>query len=196
MSNLSNDELVRVMGRGGQFYMLPELNVYREFGRNEIKKVPFGEIMALFSVPGGKEMIINQLVVERKALEALGIDMSDTPEYFYTRKQIKDIMFGTNNLDEFDDMCTFAPDNVKEIICEIAVKEKLYDDRKKKIIFDKFNFNVDTSIEINKMMNEGLEEEVKKEKPKRKAGNNNTNKTTSSAPKRKTAAKKVEDIQE
>lgn len=158
---------VAVRGRtmGEVFYRLPDSHNIRTFNSGETQYVPFEEIERLYFSPGGAYMIQNSLIVNADALETLGIDVQ--PEYFYTEEQVKELLL-RGSLDQLEDTLNFAPNGVIDLIKQISVKEKLFDTRKRKLIFEKTGFNIDGALEIEKALEEKNEEE-KAEAPTRKA---------------------------
>ena len=158
---------VAVRGRtmGEVFYRLPDSHNIRTFNSGETQYVPFEEIERLYFSPGGAYMIQNSLIVNADALETLGIDVQ--PEYFYTEEQVKELLL-RGSLDQLEDTLNFAPNGVIDLIKQISVKEKLFDTRKRKLIFEKTGFNIDGALEIEKALEEKNEEE-KAEVPTRKA---------------------------
>lgn len=175
---------VRGRTKGEVFYRLPDSHNIRTFNFGETQMIPFEEIERLFYSPGGEYMIRNSLIVNADALETLGIDVQ--PEYYYTEKQIEDLL-SSGTLDQLEDTLNFAPDGVIELIKQIAVKTKLFDTRKRKLILEKTGFNIDGALEIKKVLEEvNTEEEEAKDVPKRKAAPLDT--STSSTPERKAPA--------
>ena len=156
-----------VKGRtcGEVFYKFQDNNFIRTFNYGETHYVEFGELEKLLYQPGGEYMIRNSLIIAPEALEELGIDVA--PEYFYTDKEIEQLL-ETGTLDQLEDALNFGPKGVIDLIIQIAVRTKLFDTRKRKLIFDKTGFNIDGALEINRVLEDNTEEEVSAA-PQRKA---------------------------
>lgn len=122
----------------------------------ETKEITFGELKKVSWLPGGPELLRDYLVIEDKeALEALqiGVNIKEQPEYFYTKEQIRNLLFN-GTLDELRDFLDFSPEGGIEIAKEIAVREELPDTRKRKIISEATGFNIETAININHTLEE------------------------------------------
>lgn len=162
---MKDDTLIVVRNRnnGSTGYTLPDSNVRRLFAPAESKKIPLGELRSLQYAPGGDYIIKNLLIVEDKeALEAL--NMKVEPEYFYTEKEIRDLLLN-KSMDEFLDFLDFATQGAIELAKDIAVKEEIPDSRKREALSKKTGFNIDNAIQINRIMDEP-EEEKAEDKPK------------------------------
>ena len=153
---------VRNRNRGGTGYSL-DGNFHREFNYGETKKIPFAELKSLQSAPGGADILADCLVIENEeALQLLNMQVE--PEYFYTEAKIKDILYNSS-VDEFADFLDFAPEGAIEIAKSIAVKEKIFDVRKRDMLSEKTGVNITNAIYINEVIDEdnGAKED---EKPK------------------------------
>ena len=142
--------------------------------------------------PGGEDLIRNYLVVEKKGLDALGIEVE--PEYFYDHKIIKDILF-SGDLAKIEDTLEFGNDAVKELICRVATKERLYDTRVLELIREKTGCDIAQSMKITEMSQEPVKQEKKQrkvslEEPKKKK----TKKTEPKAKVRQAPKPKEEDL--
>ena len=165
ITDKSQKVAVRGRTKGEVFYRLPDSHNIRTFNFGETQYIPFEEIERLYYSPGGAYLIQHSLIVNADALETLGIEVQ--PEYFYTETQVKDLLL-RGTLDQLEDTLNLAPNGVIDLIKQISVKEKLFDTRKRQLIFDKTGFSIDGALEIEKALEE-TKEEVKTEAPKRKA---------------------------
>ena len=182
---MKDDTLIVVRNRnnGSTGYTLPDSNVRRLFAPAESKKIPLGELRSLQYAPGGDYIIKNLLIVEDKeALEAL--NMKVEPEYFYTEKEIRDLLLN-KSMDEFLDFLDFATQGAIELAKDIAVREEIPDSRKREALSKKTGFNIDNAIQINRIMDEPEEEKVE-DKPKERRVKNEEK--TPETPQRRTAA--------
>lgn len=128
-------------------YDIPDLgNLHRSYMPRETKVVTFEELQKLSYVEGGEYILRNCLVIkDKEVIEELcpGVE----PEYFYTEKDIIDLM-QTGSLDAFLDCLDFAPSGVLETIKALAVSLPLNDVAKRKAILDKLGFDVTNAISI------------------------------------------------
>lgn len=158
-------KIVEVTNRNNGYtgYVIPDLNRRRNFAPGETKKIELDELRQLSYMEGGEYLLKNYFIINNKdALSQLNLDVE--PEYFYTEKEIRDILFN-GSLDQLEDTLNFAPNGVLELIKQIAVKEEIPDTRKRKLISDKTGFNIDNAIHINEVMND--EEDNKAEEPEK-----------------------------
>ena len=110
--------------------------------------------------------------------------MEVEPEYFYSTEDIKNILLN-GTMDEFEDFINFATEGGLDTAKKLAVDLQIPDMRKRKMLGEKLNFNVNTAIEINEMMaNEDAP--VEETKPTRKVA---PKAETAAVPTRKTTPK-------
>ena len=160
---------VKVLNRdnGAVVYSIPEMNgLRRVFQAGETKEVTFEELQKLSYIPGGNELLRENLVIidQPKAIEELLGRVE--PEYSYTKTDVIKLL-KQGSLDEFLDCLDFAPDGVKELIKTLAVELPLNDVAKREAIFNKLGFNVDAAIRIQKQANE-VQTEKDQSKPSRR----------------------------
>lgn len=157
--------VVRNRNRGLTGYQLKDSNMTRTWQPGQEQKVPFGELKNVMFEPGGEYILRNLLLInDAPALEALNIEVE--PEYYYTEKEIRDILFNNDNLDVLKDFLDFAPKGCIEICKDIAVKEELPDNRKRDIISKATGFNITSAINLNKQLAED-DDDVHTEAPKK-----------------------------
>lgn len=156
---LDDSFIVEVVNRSdcNSGYILEDGNVHRSFTPGEMKKITMGELRALSYSPGGDALLREFLQIKNAEAieELLG---SVEPEYNYTPDDVKRVML-SGTMDEFLDMLDFAPDGIREMIKDFAVKLELNDVRKREAIFEKYGFNVDNAIRNNRAEREALEKE-------------------------------------
>lgn len=164
MATIKDDELISVRNRnnGETWYQLDN-GIVRTFQRDEIKKVPFKELVELSYSQGGQALLEESLVIENKdALASLNMEVE--PEYFYEESDIRMLLFD-GTYDEFADFLDFAPDGAIEIAKDIAVKEEIPDVRKRDMLSEKTGLNINNAIMVNHIMDdEEKKEETKKER--------------------------------
>lgn len=140
---------------GTVIYNIPEMGIRREFAPKETKKITPEELEALTSQPGGRELIEGYLLVhDAKALEDI-VNIQVEPEYWLTEEKIPNWMQTCSN-DEFLDALNFAPDGVKSLIKDYAVKLPLNDYNKIGAIKDILGFDVMGAIRLAKESQEGV----------------------------------------
>ena len=183
---LEKDTLIKVRNRdnGTVGYCIPELgNLRREFARNETKELSMDELRKLSWVPGGRDLLMNYLVIENA--EAVAEILGEVePEYNYTEADVKNLL-ENGSLDAFLDCLDYAPEGVIGIIKDMAVSMELNDVAKRKAILEKTGFDVTKAIEINKLDAEDEEEEV--EVKQRRVAPETTTTTAASTGRRTTA---------
>ena len=154
---------VRNRNNGSTGYFLADSRINRTWAPGETKQIPMSELQALQWEPGGDYILQNLLVVE-DATAVSELNMHVEPEYFYTEAEIRKILF-EGSLDALLDYLDFAPVGGIELIKQIAVNEQLPDTRKREAISKHTGFNIDTAIQINRMLdddNKPAEETEKK----------------------------------
>ena len=191
---IKDDTLVSVRNRdnGSVSYMLDNGRDYRLYEPGEVKKIPFSELKMLSYKYGGKVLLEDCLVIEDKeALDAL--NMTVEPEYFYTKEQIRDILFN-GSIDAFADFLDFAPEGAIDIAKDLAVKEQVPDTRKRKMLSEKTGLNIDNAIKVNEIMDaedESTEEATPKQRRVQLEENKSETKTRrTEAPAQKIVIKK------
>lgn len=164
MATIKDDELISVRNRnnGETWYQLDN-GIVRTFQRDEIKKVPFKELVELSYSQGGQALLEESLVIENKdALASLNMEVE--PEYFYEDSDIRMLLFD-GTYDEFADFLDFAPEGAIEIAKDIAVREEIPDVRKRDMLSEKTGLNINNAIMVNHIMDdEEKKEETKKER--------------------------------
>ena len=186
MSTIKDNDLISVRNRNnGETWCQLDSGIVRVFQRDEIKKVPFKELVQLNYSEGGRALLAENLVIENKEALAL-LNMNVEPEYFYEDSDIRMLLFD-GTYDEFADFLDFAPEGAIEIAKDIAVKEEIPDNKKREMLSKKTGLNITNAIMVNHIMDEDGEkkEEVKKERRVKIA---DTDKTAEDKPIRRTTA--------
>lgn len=129
-------------------------------------KVKASELRELFYQRGGQELLHNYIRVGNKALaQEFGVDVDNTPEYNWGRKDVIDAL-NNPDIDVLLDALDFAPDGIKQLIADVAVETEVADVNKRKAISDKFGIDVDAMITNKHLAVQETEE--KEEKPARR----------------------------
>lgn len=129
-------------------------------------KVRASELRELFYQRGGQELLHDYIRVGNKALaQEFGVDVDNTPEYNWGRRDVIDAL-NDSNIDVLLDALDFAPDGIKQLIADIAVETEVADVNKRKAISDKLGIDVDAMITNKNLAAQEVEE--KEEKPARR----------------------------
>ena len=150
---MAEERMVTVRNRnvGGTGYALDN-NFKRHFEPNETKQIPLKELQELQYAPGGEYILEHCLMVDDKsALEALNMEVE--PEYFYKEEDIKNLLLN-GTLDQLEDTLNFAPDGVVDILKKMAVDLEVPDVRKRDMISKKTGFDINSAINVNKVLEE------------------------------------------
>lgn len=166
MGTIKDDDLISVRNRNnGETQYILENGITRTFSINEVKKVPYKELVELSYSVGGRALLEDDLVIENE--EALKLlNMNVEPEYFYTEAEIRKVLF-EEGYDELADFLDFAPEGAIQIAKDIAVKEEIPDVNKREMLGAKTGLNINNAIMVNKLM-EDEEEKKEVEAPKRR----------------------------
>ena len=162
----SERNIVEVRNRNNGFtcYTLDD-GTTRVFNLNESKKIDLEELRALAMTVGGDYILQNYLIInDRTALEYL--DLNPEPEYFYTETEIEDLLLNKEP-DYLEDCLNFAPQGVIDLVKSMAVKLKLPDVRKRKLILEKTGFSVDNALYVNDALKDE-DDKPQEAKPERK----------------------------
>jgi len=157
---IKDTDLISVRNRniGTTGYSIPDQNIRRKWEIGQTKQIPFGELRAFSYMPGGIYALTNLLIVENKeALELLTNEKVE-PEYYYTEKEIKKLLF-EGTYDEFADFLDFAPEGAIGIAKDIAVKEEIPDNKKREMLSKKTGLNINNAIMVNHVMADDSEKE-------------------------------------
>ena len=148
---LDNETIVKVKNRGHSIvgYMIPELHIKRRFSPSESKQLTVGEMRALYAERGGAAIIRNHLVIDNEEL-VNELIYNVQPEYFYSEEDVVNLLLNGTE-DQLYDAIEFGPSGIHDIIKAKAVELKLNDVRKRAIILEKLDFNVDSAIMANSM---------------------------------------------
>ena len=166
MGTIKDDDLISVRNRNnGETWYILENGITRTFSINEVKKVPYKELVELSYSVGGRALLEDDLVIENE--EALKLlNMNVEPEYFYTEAEIRKVLF-EKGYDELADFLDFAPEGAIQIAKDIAVKEEIPDVNKREMLGAKTGLNINNAIMVNKLM-EDEDDKKEAEAPKRR----------------------------
>lgn len=144
------ETIVNVTNRsnGSVVYRIPEMNVRREFNRQETKRVPYKELEAVAAQAGGRELLYSCLLIENADALHEALNIQEEPEYWLTEGKIPE-WINSCSLDEFKDALEFAPTGVKDLIKRYSVTVPLNASDKREAIKDILKFDVSKAIENN-----------------------------------------------
>lgn len=167
---IEKDTLISVVNRHSNSvgYPVPDNvnGLARTFAVGETKQITFEELQKLSWIPGGMYLLQHYLVIKDDEVikEILG-DVE--PEYYYNESDIRNLL-ENGSLEQLMDCLDFGTYGVIEILKDLAVDLEIPDMRKRKAIFEKTGFDVDTAIRF-KEMEEEPEAVPTKEKVRRAA---------------------------
>lgn len=156
---MQKDTIIKVLNRsnGQTIYSIPEMNgLRRVYEAGEKKDVTLEELQKLSYIPGGMELLRDNLVILNNDAAIKEILGDVEQEYSYTEEDIKKLMV-QGSLDEFLDCLDFAPQGVKDLIKKIAVELPLNDVQKRQAILEKLGFNVDNAIRLKRQEQDQLD---------------------------------------
>ena len=146
---IDKTKVIKVINKfnGTVGYDVPEMGIHRNFYPKESKNITFDELEKLSFLPGGDTILKEYLeITDEDAIVEL-FNEKPEPEYHYTEEDVKRLLT-VGSLDQFLDCLDFAPDVIKEMIKNLAVKMPLNDMAKRKAIQEKLGFDVTKAIEI------------------------------------------------
>ena len=135
--------------RGVVGYTIPELGgLRRQYQKGETKTVTFNELQHLSWLPGGMNLLKDELVVrDEEIVEELlhGVE----PEYYYTEQDVK-YLLTSGDYNQLLDCLDFAPNGVLELVKKYAVELPCNDVAKRDAIYQKLGFDVTKAIDFAK----------------------------------------------
>lgn len=157
---MNKNTKIKVINRSSSSlsYIIPDMNnSRRRFSAGEVKELPFEEVQKLAYIPGGPYMLQHYLVIDNIEArdEILG---SVELEYAYGEKEVKNLLIN-GSMDQLLDCLDFAPLGVIDLVKKIATEIKLNDINKRKAIFNKTGYNIDSAVMINEETDENVIEE-------------------------------------
>ena len=108
--------------------------------------------------------------------QEFGVDVDNTPEYNWGRKDVIDAL-NNPNIDVLLDALDFAPDGIKQLIADVAVETEVADVNKRKAISDKLGIDVDAMITNKNLAAQKAEEKEEKPAHRRTAAKKTTTST-------------------
>lgn len=161
MANLNDTTLVPVRNLVDHkvVYVIPELNRRVVFEPFQEKKVPAGELRALNYTTGGEILIHNYLCIKSIDLREEFNIPSDMVEYDWTIDDIRRVLTDLNSpIEALEDALDFGPDGIRELLVDCAVKWKIPDANRRKVISKMTGVNVDKMIEFAELTEQTVEQ--------------------------------------
>ena len=161
MANLTDTTLVPVRNLVDHkvVYVIPELNRRVVFEPFQEKKIPAGELRALNYTTGGEILIHNYISVKSNDLREEFNIPSDMVEYDWTIEDIRRVLTNLETpVEELEDALDFGPDGIRELLVDCAVKWKIPDANRRKIISKMTGVNIDKMIEFAEITDQTVEE--------------------------------------
>lgn len=162
MAILNDDTLVLVRNMVDHkvVYVIPELNRRVVFEPFQEKKVPASELRALNYSNGGEVLIHNYLCILNDDMRAEFNIPSDQIEYTWTIQDIHRVLEDLNTpIEVLEDALDFAPEGIRELIVDSAVKWKIPDSNRRKVISRMTGVNIDKMIEFAEITEQTVNEE-------------------------------------
>lgn len=130
-------------------YTLPEINRRVVFEPFEEKKIPAGELRSLNYKTGGTILIHNYLCILNDEMREEFNIPKDLVEYDWTIADIHRVLEDLNTpIEALEDALDFAPEGIRELIIDSAVKWKIPDSNRRKVISRMTGVNIDKMIEF------------------------------------------------
>lgn len=151
MANLNDTTLVPVRNLVDHkvVYVIPELNRRVVFEPFQEKKVPAGELRALNYTTGGEILIHHYLSVKSNDLREEFNIAPDMVEYDWTIDDVRRVLTDLNSpIEALEDALDFGPDGIRELLVDCAVKWKIPDANRRKVISKMTGVNIDKMIEF------------------------------------------------
>lgn len=140
-------------------YVIPELNRRVVFEPFQEKKVPASELRALNYSTGGEVLIHNYLCVLSDDLRTEFNIPKDQVEYDWTIKDVRRVLEDLDTpIEALEDALDFGPDGIRELIVDSAVKWKIPDSNRRKVISRMTGVNVDKMIEFAEATEQTVEQ--------------------------------------
>lgn len=161
MANLNDTTLVPVRNLVDHkvVYVIPELNRRVVFEPFQEKKIPAGELRALNYTTGGEILIHNYISVKSNDLREEFNIPKDMVEYDWTIEDIRRVLTDLESpIEELEDALDFGPDGIRELLVDCAVKWKIPDANRRKVISKMTGVNVDKMIEFAEITDQTVEE--------------------------------------
>lgn len=189
-TRVADDDLVQItnMMDFPAGYVVDLTGVRRVLPPHASFRVRAGELRELSYQLGGIDLLQNYIRVCNRSLALeFGIDTDDQIEYNWTQDDV-DRCLTKDDIDVLLDALDFAPDGIRQLIVDRAIKLEIPDVNKRKAIKDATGTDVTAAIE-NRHAYDSEDEEQEKKPARRRRTGSATSAEGTSAPKRRRATK-------
>ena len=174
---VTNDEMINVRNMTDQIitYVIPELRIRRHFTAFESKLVTAQELRELWYIAGGSRILQAYLCVENEELAMeFGVSQdSFTHEYSWTKTDI-DNALQNGSIDLLADAFDFAPVGICETLVSEAIRLRIPDRNKHKLIQEVTGRDISQMIEYEEELDNISTEDNIPRVGQRRVGNNKT----------------------
>ena len=130
-------------------YVIPELNRRVVFEPFQEKKVPASELRALNYSTGGEVLLHQYLCVLSNDMRKEFNIPEDQVEYDWKTEDIHRVLEDLNTpIEALEDALDFGPEGIRELLVDCAVKWKIPDSNRRKVISRMTGVNIDKMIEF------------------------------------------------
>lgn len=188
-TKVADDDLVQItnMMDFPAGYVVDLTGVRRVLPPHASFRVKAGELRELSYQLGGIDILQNYIRVCNRSLALeFGIDMNDQVEYNWTEADVDRCLLN-DDIDVLLDALDFAPDGIKQLIVDRAIKLEIPDVNKRQAIKDAMGTDITSAIENRHAYDD--QEETEEKKPARRRRTPSAAEAESPAPKRRRVTK-------
>lgn len=188
-TKVADDDLVQItnMMDFPAGYVVDLTGVRRVLPPHASFRVKAGELRELSYQLGGIDILQNYIRVCNRSLALeFGIDVNDQVEYNWTEADVDRCLLN-DDIDVLLDALDFAPDGIKQLIVDRAIKLEIPDVNKRQAIKDAMGTDITSAIENRHAYDD--QEETEEKKPARRRRTPSAAEAESPAPKRRRVTK-------
>lgn len=188
-TKVADDDLVQItnMMDFPAGYVVDLTGVRRVLPPHASFRVKAGELRELSYQLGGIDILQNYIRVCNRSLALeFGIDVNDQVEYNWTEADVDRCLLN-DDIDVLLDALDFAPDGIKQLIVDRAIKLEIPDVNKRQAIKDAMGTDITSAIENRHAYDD--QEEAEEKKPARRRRTSSAAEAESPAPKRRRVTK-------
>lgn len=188
-TKIADDDLVQItnMMDFPAGYVVDLTGVRRVLPPHASFKVKAGELRELSYQLGGIDILQNYIRVCNRSLALeFGIDVDDQIEYNWTEADVDKCLLN-DDINVLLDALDFAPDGIKQLIVDRAIKLEIPDVNKRQAIKDAMGTDITSAIENRHAYD--IDEETEEKKPARRRRTSSAADAETPAPKRRRVTK-------
>lgn len=188
-TKIADDDLVQItnMMDFPAGYVVDLTGVRRVLPPHASFKVKAGELRELSYQLGGIDILQNYIRVCNRSLALeFGIDVDDQIEYNWTEADVDKCLLN-DDINVLLDALDFAPDGIKQLIVDRAIKLEIPDVNKRQAIKDAMGTDITSAIENRHAYD--IDEETEEKKPARRRRTSSATDAETPAPKRRRVTK-------